>query len=85
MFAKTDVNGPNAHPLFSWIKEQTNDKVALAPWAKTGPGQERDVQWNFSKFLCYRGVPVKRFDFSVEPHEIVVDIEALLRRDKEEL
>lgn len=79
MLAKVDVNGPTAHPLFAYLKERTSgDAVAPAPWARKGPGEERDVQWNFSKFLAFKGVPVKRFDFSVEPATLAAEIQALI-------
>lgn len=49
VFAKTDVNGPSAHPLFDYLKEMTSaDPVGLASWAPAAAGRERDVQWNFS-------------------------------------
>ena len=35
-FDKIDVNGPNAHPLYRWLKEQ---------------GGGGDIKWNFTKFL----------------------------------
>lgn len=86
VFAKVEVNGENAHPLFSWLKEKTSaDSVKQAPWAKAKPGHERDAQWNFSKWLLFRGVPVKRFDFDVEPKDLAGEIDALLQRDKAEL
>ena len=43
MFAKVDVNGPNAHPLF----------VALKKQAKGILGSEA-IKWNFTKFLIGR-------------------------------
>ncbi|KAJ1630705.1 thioredoxin-like protein [Pavlovales sp. CCMP2436] len=80
VLGKVEVNGASAHPLFSYLKEKTDGAVAPAPWAKSGPGQERDVQWNFSKFLCdSEGVPIKRYDFSVEPSALVPDIEAAIK------
>lgn len=79
VFAKVDVNGAGASPLFTFLKEGTNgDAVAPAPWAPKGPGEERDVQWNFSKFLVVKGLPKRRYDFTVEPSVIAADIEAVL-------
>lgn len=107
VFAKVEVNGPDSHPLFDYLKDMTSaDPVGLASWAKPSPGRERDVQWNFSstrarsvqtpprpecrspahsprardarpyaEFLCVNGVPVKRFDFDVEPSALVGEIE----------
>ena len=46
-FDKIDVNGPQAHPLYTWLKEQA------------GGG---DIKWNFTKFLIGRnGKVIKRY------------------------
>ena len=42
MFAKVDVNGPDAHPLFAWLRDQ-----------KSGVLGGR-IKWNFTKFLIGR-------------------------------
>ncbi|HWA17525.1 MAG TPA: glutathione peroxidase [Devosia sp.] len=67
LFKKVDVNGPAADPLFKWLKADT-------------PGSDnRDVEWNFAKFLLDRdGKPVKRFGDKVQPETIAPDIESLL-------
>lgn len=67
MFAKVDVNGPNAHPLFSWLKSGLR-------------GMEDDaISWNFTKFLVGRdGQVIKRYGSNVEPAEIEGDIRAAL-------
>ena len=67
MFGKIDVNGPNADPLYRWLKRKT-------------PGSnDRDVEWNFAKFLIGRdGTPVKRFGDKFMPADIAPDIEKLL-------
>ena len=67
MFGKIDVNGPNADPLYRWLKRET-------------PGSnDRDVEWNFAKFLVGRdGKPVKRFGDKFMPADIAPDIEKLL-------
>jgi glutathione peroxidase len=50
MFAKVDVNGKQAHPLFQWLTAR------LPGWFG------RRVKWNFTKFLIGRdGQPIKRF------------------------
>lgn len=62
MFAKVDVNGPQAHPVFKWLTAK------LPGWFG------RRVKWNFTKFLIGRdGQPVKRFaptstPAQLEPH-----------------
>jgi glutathione peroxidase len=67
MFGKVDVNGESADPLFKWLK------------AATPGSDDRDVEWNFAKFLVGRdGKPVKRFGDKFMPADIAADIEALL-------
>lgn len=67
MFGKIDVNGPNTDPLYKWLKRDT-------------PGSDnRDVEWNFAKFLVGRdGKPVKRFGDKFMPADIAPEIEKLL-------
>lgn len=65
MFAKIDVNGPNTHPLYQWLKTQS------------GGG---DIGWNFAKFLVDgNGALVKRFAPTDTPESIGSAIEALLK------
>ncbi|HET7724496.1 MAG TPA: glutathione peroxidase [Propionibacteriaceae bacterium] len=65
MFHKVDVNGPEAHPLFAWLRSE-----------QEGPG---DIQWNFTKFLLDRdGQVVQRYEPEVTPLEIEHDIRSLL-------
>ncbi len=68
IFAKIDVNGPGAHPLFRWLKAQAPGIL----------GTQR-IKWNFTKFLLGRdGRVMKRFGPNVEPEEMRASIEALL-------
>ena len=68
MFAKIEVNGANAHPLFKVLK-------AAAPGLL---GTER-IKWNFTKFLIDReGRVVKRYAPADRPEAIAKDIEALI-------
>jgi glutathione peroxidase len=67
LFAKIDVNGDAAHPLFKHLKAATADN--------------EPIKWNFAKFLVDQdGKVVKRYAPTVEPASIAPDIEALLRR-----
>jgi len=67
MFAKVDVNGDAAHPLFNHLKAATPEK--------------EPIKWNFAKFLVdQEGTVVKRYAPTVEPAAIAPDIEALLRK-----
>ena len=67
MFAKVDVNGSNAHPLFDYLKSQ---KAGLL-----GPS----IKWNFTKFLVDRsGKVVARHAPTAKPEGLAREIEALL-------
>ncbi|WP_394647597.1 glutathione peroxidase [uncultured Sphingomonas sp.] len=68
VFAKIDVNGPDADPLFERLK-------AEAP----GVLGTKAVKWNFTKFLVDRaGQVVRRYAPTTKPEDLVRDIEALL-------
>jgi glutathione peroxidase len=68
MFAKIDVNGDNAHPLFKHL-------AAEAP----GLLGSKAIKWNFTKFLVNRqGEVVERYAPATEPEKIVKDIQKLL-------
>ena len=67
LFAKVEVNGDGAHPLFKHLKAATPDKDP--------------IKWNFAKFLVdQQGGVVKRYAPTVEPASIAPDIETLLRK-----
>jgi len=67
MFAKIDVNGDRAHPLFKYLK---NEKFGLL-----GPS----IKWNFTKFLVDRaGKVVARHAPTARPEGLRREIEALL-------
>ncbi|MBL8398603.1 MAG: glutathione peroxidase [Candidatus Accumulibacter sp.] len=69
MFAKIDVNGPTAHPLYVHLK-------------KAAPGLlgSEGVKWNFTKFLVDRqGRVVERYASATAPETIARDIEKLLQ------
>jgi len=68
MFSKIDVNGPNTHPVYRYLK-------------KAFPG---DITWNFaSKFLIDRdGVPIARFDKKVSWEDIGKAVEEALKKEK---
>jgi glutathione peroxidase len=68
MFAKVDVNGDQAHPLFQHLKSE-------APGVLGTEG----IKWNFTKFLVGRdGKVVKRYAPQTKPEEIAEDVEKLL-------
>ena len=68
LFAKVDVNGPEADPLFERLK-------------RGAPGLmgSKAIKWNFTKFLVDReGRAVRRYAPQTKPDELRRDIEALL-------
>jgi len=68
MFAKIDVNGPNAHPLYRFLKKE---KPGLF-----GIGR---ISWNFTKFLVDRqGRVVKRYKPTTKAEALTGPIEELL-------
>jgi glutathione peroxidase len=67
MFAKIDVNGANAHPLYKYLKHEKPGFL----------GSER-IKWNFTKFLVDRaGKVVARFAPMTKPEAIEAPIAAL--------
>jgi glutathione peroxidase len=68
LFAKIDVNGENAHPLFRALKNMAPGLL----WTKA-------VKWNFTKFLVDReGRVIDRYAPQTTPVRIAPDIEKLL-------
>ena len=69
MFAKVDVNGTQAHPLFRQLSS------VLPGWFG------RSIRWNFTKFLIGRdGTPRRRFAPITKPEAIDAHIRAALQR-----
>jgi glutathione peroxidase len=67
MFAKIDVNGPNAHPLYKYL---TQEKRGLFGGS---------IKWNFTKFLVDRaGKVVARYAPTTKPKDLEQPIAALL-------
>jgi len=68
LFEKIEVNGPNAHPLYQFLKK-----------AKPGfLGSER-IKWNFTKFLIDRqGRVVRRYAPATKPKALSAAVERLL-------
>jgi len=68
MFAKIEVNGSDAHPLYEYLKK-----------AKPGILGLEAIKWNFTKFLVdAEGVPTKRYAPSDKPESMEEDVAALL-------
>ena len=68
MFAKVEVNGDGAHPLYQFLKK-------LAPGLLGSEG----IKWNFTKFLVDReGTVVGRYGSADPPEKLAKDIARLL-------
>jgi glutathione peroxidase len=71
MFEKIDVNGPNTHPLYKYLKEQKGELLGS------------DIKWNFGKFLVGReGQVLSRYAPTANPESIAGDIEKALNAQK---
>lgn len=67
MFAKVDVNGPDAHPLWTWLREEKGGVLG------------DDIKWNFTKFLVGRdGTVIRRFAPRTSPAQLAGSIESAL-------
>ncbi|XP_062564663.1 uncharacterized protein LOC134227300 isoform X3 [Armigeres subalbatus] len=67
VFARVNVNGDDADPLYKYLKH------------KQGGSLGSFIKWNFTKFLVDKnGVPVARFSPTTTPLDIVKDIDKLL-------
>ncbi|MBQ4184266.1 MAG: glutathione peroxidase [Bacteroidales bacterium] len=89
LMAKTDVNGPNAEPIFEYLKSvapsESYDglkakatKLMLKGISKSVE-KESDILWNFTKFLVNRdGTVVKRYAPVTNPEDIEKDIKEML-------
>ncbi|WP_438446992.1 glutathione peroxidase [Gorillibacterium sp. sgz5001074] len=68
IFAKIDVNGAHADPLFAYLKEQKKNFLLGGK-----------IKWNFTKFLVDgQGRVIKRYAPTTKPEKIKEDLEKLL-------
>ena len=68
MMGKIDVNGPQAHPLYAWLKGE-----------KKGILGTQGIKWNFTKFLVDKeGTVVRRYAPTDKPASLEKDVAALL-------
>jgi len=73
IFAKIDVNGKNAHPLYRFLNKERPARFRFL----LGDG----IRWNFTKFLVGRdGRVAARFGPSAKPAELAGQIEELLNQ-----
>ncbi|WP_392542492.1 glutathione peroxidase [Oryzobacter telluris] len=67
MFAKVDVNGDDAHPLFEWLKSEKRGLLGGS------------IKWNFTKFLVDSdGTVIGRYAPTTEPSAIAEDVREAL-------
>jgi glutathione peroxidase len=67
LFAKVDVNGASAHPLFAWLRQEKGGLMGSK------------IKWNFTKFLLGRdGQVIERFAPTTTPDKLTGKIEAAL-------
>jgi glutathione peroxidase len=67
VFAKIEVNGGNAHPLYRWLKREKRGLLGGA------------IKWNFTKFLIDQGGAVRaRFAPTKTPENLARDVQGLL-------
>lgn len=68
MFAKIDVNGSSAHPLYLYLTKEVKGFLGLSA-----------IKWNFTKFLIGRdGQVLDRYAPTTKPADIAKDIEKAL-------
>lgn len=90
IFSKVDVNGPDAEPLFVWLKSQKGfegfGKHPLAVVLKTmmkkadpDYASKPDIKWNFTKFLIDRnGEVIARFEPTESMKRVEEKVKSLL-------
>ena len=69
LFAKIEVNGDAAHPLYQYLKKARPGLLGL-----------ESIKWNFTKFLIGRdGVPLRRYAPTDKPESLATDVAAALQ------
>src|SRR6202050_3078288 len=87
VFAKIEVNGPDAEPLYQWLRAEAPGAFgphyggfyeAISKIRPEAAGTD-EVKWNFTKFLVGRdGKVIKRYEPPVLPADIEADLEHYL-------
>ena len=89
LMAKTEVNGPNAEPVFEYLKAQAPSEEYSGFKAKAtakmlkglskSMEKDSDIRWNFTKFLINRdGTVIRRYAPTTKPEDIEKDIKEML-------
>ena len=67
VFGKIDVNGKNEHPIYTYLKSKKGGIIG------------KDISWNYTKFLCVNGIPVKRYGPQSNPLSFEKEIKKLYK------
>ena len=89
LMSKIDVNGPNADPIFEYLKSvapaeeykglKAKATHTLLKGLSKSVEKDSDILWNFTKFLINRdGTVVKRYAPVTTPEDIEKDIQEML-------
>ena len=90
LMKKIEVNGPDAHPIYKYLKSQKGfqgfgkgmkAKMMELPMKKTDPGYKDspEIKWNFTKFLISRdGSRIERFAPTIPMETVEKAIEEML-------
>jgi glutathione peroxidase len=87
VLAKIDVNGPDADPLYSYLRAEAPgdfgpDSGPLYEHVKSSRPEAigtDEIKWNFTKFLVGRdGEVLRRYEPTVAPGQIHADLDELL-------
>ena len=88
-FTKSDVNGENELPLYTYLKEQIKEdkidglknKIAMKGIEKISKTTKKDgdIKWNFTKFLVDKeGKVIERYSPTFKPEDMEEDIKKII-------
>ena len=89
---KSDVNGENALPLFTWLKSQKGFEgfgrgpkaLAMSAMLKKvdkNYKENPDIKWNFTKFIVDRdGTVIARFEPTTDMKEVAACVDSLFKK-----
>ncbi len=91
IFAKTEVNGENANPVFKYLKQELAFKgvkghpfksclIRMIGKFSKNTKEKNDIKWNFTKFLVGKdGKPIERFEPTAPMKDLKKAIEQALK------
>lgn len=68
VFDKINVNGDKEHPLYTYLKTNVKEKSPVINLLSNS------IKWNFTKFLCVNGIPIKKYEPTTSFTQIEKDI-----------